>query len=321
MSDINSFQDLVVQSTAKKTIQSFDEAKHFLSNEILIQYQYDLPKEFDVYDILSLPNHHRFMRNFSKTMSYTKSLDYLKKELTNYFTYSKIPVERPTKVRKTTNKHEATSFKQVFFNLESTEKSKLVVDDITNFNLQQASVDSLQNVIDAFKTSFGDLDKEFTTDDTLTQSISSDSSFEKTSSPVTTQSSSLDEEPELANLLKDFNIELVKHEAKVETQDIEYSKEELLNEALDILGIGSIKKNLGKSIITKKKKVGLSFDEWFKENLDWAQYLIKKIAHIDYLSLQDEADYLAIIRAFSFSNDFNFELAKLYKTLGISQTN
>ena len=59
----------------------------------------------------------------------------------------------------------------------------------------------------------------------------------------------------------------------------------------------------------------MSFDEWVPEHLEWIQFLIKKLAHLQYLSLKDESNYLNIVRKYTFSGDFNKELEKLYKVL------
>ena len=62
--------------------------------------------------------------------------------------------------------------------------------------------------------------------------------------------------------MKDFNIEKIKHVAPEEQISFSEHADDPLDEAFRILGLGSIKKNLGKTIISKKKKEGLFFDEW-----------------------------------------------------------
>ena len=84
MVEINIFAKFLSESEVNKTIKSFEDLKTILSNEILIQYQYDLPKEFNLTDILLISRNHRYMRNFSKTLSYLKSYDFLKKELSTF---------------------------------------------------------------------------------------------------------------------------------------------------------------------------------------------------------------------------------------------
>ena len=321
MSELKSFSDLVYEIKEKKVIKSFEELKVHLSNEVLIPYQFDLPREFNLVDNLTLPRNHRFMRNFSKTLSFSKSFDSIKKDLSVYFKYNaeKIPnnlVKRDFSLIKNTY-----SFKQVFFDIDPNSSSKVIMDDISNFNLETASLDSLKDAITEVEQPKAKPERK--------ESDLSNESFEiRSDNKVLTENINTSNftptfvvESELDNLMKNFKIEQLKQPPIEDEDDIGDSKDELLDETFKLLGLGSIKKNLGKTIITKKKKEGLLFDEWVKENLEWARFLIKKLVHIDYLSLKDEYYYLGIVRNYPFPEEITNMLDKLFKSLHIDQNN
>ncbi len=157
MVEINIFAKFLSESEVNKTIKSFEDLKTILSNEILIQYQYDLPKEFNLTDILLISRNHRYMRNFSKTLSYLKSYDFLKKELSTFFNYAHHPVENKNRHSQFASKPDSYTFKQIFFNIEQDDNSKIIVDDITDYNLQNASFNSLKDAITGFEEDFEEL--------------------------------------------------------------------------------------------------------------------------------------------------------------------
>ena len=68
MSELNFFQELLIKTKEKKEITSFDDLKYHLSNNVLLHFQFDLPKEFNLVDIPKLPYNYRFMRNFHKSL-------------------------------------------------------------------------------------------------------------------------------------------------------------------------------------------------------------------------------------------------------------
>ena len=260
MSELKSFSDLVYEIKEKKVIKSFEELKVHLSNEVLIPYQFDLPREFNLVDIVTLPRNHRFMRNFSKTLSFSKSFDSIKKDLSVYFKYNaeKIPnnlVKRDFSLIKNTY-----SFKQVFFDIDPNSSSKVIMDDISNFNLETASLDSLKDAITEVEQPKAKPERK--------ESDLSNESFEiRSDNKVLTENINTSNftptfvvESELDNLMKNFKIEQLKQPPIEDEDDIGDSKDELLDETFKLLGLGSIKKNLGKTIITKKKKEGMLFD-------------------------------------------------------------
>ena len=317
MVEINLFAKFLSESEVNKPIKSFEDLKTILSNEILIQYQYDLPKEFNLTDILLISRNHRYMRNFSKTLSYLKSYDFLKNELSTFFNYAHPPVENKNRRSQFASKPDSYTFKQIFFNIEQDDNSKIIVDDITDYNLQNATLNSLKDAI----TDFEELkDKKFITKENKPL-ISSDKQQKLIETNFSNITPTLVEDAELDNLFKNFQIQTVKPPIVEEKSEGNDTKDQLLDETFKLLGLGSIKKNLGKSIIIKKKKEGLLFDEWVKENLDWVQFLIKKLLHIDYLSLKDESHFINIARNYLFSDDFTEDIQKLFKVLQIDNNN
>ena len=317
MSEKDNFTPLISEVKNGKVPRTFDELKIFLSNEILIHYQFDLPKEFNFSDILQLPFNHRFMRNFSKTLSFTRSFEQIKNDLRDYFNYKPELVTKKLAKKRHEKKSSEYSFKQVFFNIDPENSSKYVVDDITDFNLEKASVDSLKSVISNVELGIDESNEINKNEIEKKSEFSSDKTTKQPYQQSPTFIPTFEEEAGIDHLLRDFKIQ--DNESKDLEQESEsvLSKDKLVSETFKLLGIGSIKKNLGKSIITKKKKVGLSFDEWVPEHLEWIQFLIKKLAHLQYLSLKDESNYLNIVRKYTFSGDFNKELEKLYKVLRI----
>ena len=290
MSKEINFTTLVAEAKNNNVLDSFDELKKFLSNEILIHYQFDLPKEFNFSDILQLPFKHRFMRNFSKTLSYTRSIEQIKKDLTDYFKYKPDLVPRKVPAINKEIKKIEYNFKQVFFNIDSESSSKFVVDDITNFNLEKASINSLKSVISNVESSIDETNQPKKNEINKQSEFSSDKIVKQQSQQTPTFVPTHIEDAELDHLFKDFKILESESENSESEPSISPSEDELLSETFKLLGIGSIKKNLGKSIITKKKKAGLSFDEWVSENLEWIQFLIKKLTHLEYLSLKEESN-------------------------------
>lgn len=321
MSEMKSYSELVRETKEKRLIKSFDELKTYLSNNVLIQYQFDLPKEFNLVDIVTLPHNYRYMRNFSKTLSFNKSFESIKKDLSEYFKFTRERALNERATRNSSPTENSYSFKQVFFDITPGSSSKVVVDDITNFNLKTASLDSLKEAIN--KVENPDLEPEKNEVDVRQEplEISSDNPVLEENINTSNFTPTFVVESELDNLIKDFKIEQIKQpitDNEVVTSD---SKDELVDETFKLLGLGSIKKNLGKTIITKKKKEGLSFDEWVAENLDWARFLIKQLVHTEYLSLKDEYYYMGIVRNFPFPKELTDAIDKLFKDLRIDQNN
>ena len=320
MSELNSFSELLIEIKNKKGITTFEDLKYHLSNSILLHYQFDLPKEFDLVDIPKLPYNYRFMRNFHKNLSFLKSMTYLKNELAEYF---KVETDKHAKKvfkqNYKTKQHEV-NFKQVFFNIDTELGSKVIVDDISSYNLEKASLESLKDVItniDITIDTFKELrEKEISNK----ENFSSDFVPSQRKLKSETEGSKTIDFPEISNLMKNFSLDEVKPKTISTQTNVPESKDVLLDETFKLLGLGSIKQNLGKKIITNKKKEGLFFDEWVTENLTLVQFLLKSLLHLDYLSLKDETHYLSIVRNYKFSEQFHAELKKLFHLLRIENT-
>jgi hypothetical protein len=322
MSISNSFSEMVSQLKEKKVIQTYDNLKEHLSNNLLIFIEFDLPKEFNFVKISKIMNNYRFLKNFSKTISFTKSYDLLKNNLIEYFNYKKPLI--PQKDHKINQNlvSKPIIFKQVIF--DEDKGSNLVVDDITNINLETISKINLENVISDYEkvaktTALNQSEK-------IQEKILYSSKEIRNSDLVLNSQSNLSQtgQKEFDELFKIFPTSIIAEDASSIKND-ENRKEDLLNETFKLLGIdlekpsiGNIKKSLGKNIIDKKKKEGLSFDEWVVENLIWTQFLIKNLLHLDYLSLKEESHYLSIIRNYKMQKEISDELNNLYSKLRIN---
>lgn len=298
----------------QKIIKTFEDLKLNLANNLLIYLQFDLPRDFNLIDLTKIPFNYRFMRNFSRSFAFSQSREQLKKSLVEYFNLE-IRKQPQSNIKRTIDKNSKTLFKQVFFDIGDSSENKIIIDDTTHFDLENAPIESIKEVINEFETD------KIKNDEKL---IDYEESVRHTSSKFRSQDVEKNNQivPELKidqedilELMKEFSI--THTVPKKNDEETPINKEEKLTEALEILGIGNIKKNLGKSIISKKKKEGLFFDEWINENLEWVQFLIKNLAHIEYLSLKDESEYLAIVRNYKFSEIFDNEIKKLYKNLHI----
>ena len=317
MSEQGSYNELLHEVTREKKINSFESLKHHMSNEILSYFQFDLPKEFDLVDLPKIVYNFRYMKNFSKTISYSKSFTHIREELINYFNYQ-VPEQKPLKNRELRAKElKTTSFKQVFFGLPSESGETMILEDISDFSLENITIDSLENVIKGIQNPIQQ--KNILESSSLSErpEISSQNSKEVKTRNQNNEVFDSSVDSDIEKLMKDFNIEKIKHVAPEEQISFSEHADDPLDEAFRILGLGSIKKNLGKTIISKKKKEGLFFDEWVQENLVWVQFLIKTILHIDYLSLKDEAHYLNVVRNYAYSESFEQELKSLYLKLAI----
>ena len=313
--DIHDLEPISIKEIKdKKFVKSFEDLKLNLSNNLLIYLQFDLPRDFNLLDLSQIAYNFRFMKNFSRSYSFEQSKEFLRNQLREFFNLSLIE-EKKTKKKLIKSKKLNTSFKQVFFDIGEERKDKIIIEDTTNFDLQKASLESIKEVITDFENSSLGNNAKIKSTPNLLRDISSKNSISDQDRYEQTPSELKIEQDEVLELMKTFSISQTI--PKQIESDTEVDKEDKLNETMRMLGIGNIKKNLGKTIISKKRKEGLLFDEWINEKLDWVQYLIKKLAHIDYLSLKEEAEYLTIVHNYKFSDTFEKELKKLYSVLCI----
>lgn len=314
----NLYLDYISKLKKGYQISSFDDLKVHLSNELLIYHQFDLPREFDLIDISKLPYNFRFMKNFSRTHSFVKSIDFVKQELLDYFKYAE-PEKKTEDISTSAKKDVVTNFRQVFFDIHTEEGKKVVSEDITDYSLEAASLDSLKSVIHNFSYDIQNIPKQDNIIPSNELTISSKMKGLDGDSLKQQSSKSQQSFTEIESLMKNFSIENFEKKITEESLKNEPSDEDLVNETFKMLGLGSIRKNLGKTIITKKRSEGLFFDEWVQEHLDWVQFLIKSIIHEDYLSLKEESHYLNVVRRYDFSDSFEKELIALYKKLNLDQ--
>lgn len=296
----------------KKQITSLDELKVFLSNNLLLNLQFDLPREFNLVDVSKLAYNHRFMRNFSRSYSFEQTKEYMRKNLLEFFQVE--PIKQQPVINVTKNKQPLKfSYKQVFFNIGDVSDNKVIIEDTTNFDLGDASTKSLEDVITDIQQNEKSLVSQQNEEMNINLRSSSKPSKNNPPNDLQKHQEIKIEGQEILDLMKNFSINLTV--PKINQDEGSTSNEDKLNEAFDILGIGNIKKTLGKTIITKKKKEGLFFDEWVNENFQWVQYLIKKLIHVDYLSLKEESSYLSLARNYKYSAQFNSIIGKLYSDL------
>ena len=296
----------------EKQITSLDELKVFLSNNLLLYLQFDLPREFNLVDVSKLAYNHRFMRNFSRSYSFEQSKEYMRKNLHEFFQVEQVKQQSAMHVTKE-KKLIKFSYKQVFFNIGDVSDNKIIIEDTTNFDLGDASTKSLEDVITDIQQNEKSLVSHQNEEMNINLRSSSELSNINPPNDLQKHQEIKIEGQEILDLMKNFSINLTV--PKISQDEVSTSNEDKLNEAFDILGIGNIKKTLGKTIITKKKKEGLFFDEWVNENFQWVQYLIKKLTHVDYLSLKEESNYLSLVRNYKYSTQFDSIISKLYSDL------
>ena len=252
------------------------------------------------------------MRNFSRSYSFEQSKEYMRKNLHEFFQVEQVKQQSAMHVTKE-KKLIKFSYKQVFFNIGDVSDNKIIIEDTTNFDLGDASTKSLDDVITDIQQNEKSLVSHQNEEMNINLRSSSELSNNNPPNDLQKHQEIKIEGQEILDLMKNFSINLTV--PKISQDEVSTSNEDKLNEAFDILGIGNIKKTLGKTIITKKKKEGLFFDECVNENFQWVQYLIKKLTHVDYLSLKEESNYLSLVRNYKYSTQFDSIISKLYSDL------
>ena len=342
-------KDFITLAKNKKTIKSYEDLKSILANNILVGFQYDLPKEFDLVSLPELAHRHRFMKNFSKTHSFEKEITNLKAVLTDYFNFKpdfeeenvKTVTEEKTSAEKEFKKSEIDEIGIIEKSKIDQENETIPEDSISVLESETLKLDSSSNLEEKEITN-NQLQENF--DNNLIASEHPNIEIEKTEVPekvsskanelleknitnkidlteeIVSNQSSTETKPSASTYDFINSISLEKTERKTDTENsLTDSEDNILNETLQLLGIGSIKMNLERKIINKKKKeTYLSLEEWVKENHLWVEYLFKKLSRIQTLNLADEIRFMNIVRKYKFSPRFEHEINNLYENLKLN---
>lgn len=313
--------------------------------DLLIHFEYELPRDFNFIKLPDLIENYRFMNNFNRSYAFEKNIIFLKDNLKSYFDYDseleqQIYLEKQERLngilRQSLVEQDAIQVKENLdqnkIDVVSQEINDVLIEEEDNFeiksdinrlgseNLQEISTDDLDKTKDSIS-----INTDITVDinkDSVPKSLTNDTKYtEITKEPVQlkigpeeieNQDTIIQSEQEPFNFSD--SIELV------EKNEINssISKDEALNETLAFLGLGSLKKNITQKIITGKKvNIGLSFDEWvnIKENKLWVRLLLIKLNKLESIDLSIESNLLERINKYNFSNKVGYELNNLYEKL------
>lgn len=287
----------------KKKIQTNNDLRKELG--LLLDYfERDLPEKLYGTRASRIPKDKHFIKNFSQSEIFRKEIRYLSHELFETFNFNyELEIE---KIIQTEIQFNPKNIPNNLENNQSEEKIEQINQNIPAVADSSILSSKKDMKIDRPESSILDSESYFDVENNFEKQSEIESVRNVDSHFSSMNFSSSQEKP-------DF----VENTGKpIETT---------LDETLELLGMGSLKRKFKKQIISEKKDggVSLSFDEWLRENKLWVRLLLLSLNNLDYIDTTIEMRLIQKTRQYllSKSNDnavLDKQLHDLFQKLNLN---